>query len=61
MTADMPQERFDADCLLSAHKPVIASAGLGNTDIVPGNGTIKLTCIGVVPTTEIKIVVTIYG
>jgi hypothetical protein len=58
---DMPQELFDVDCLLSAQKPIIASAGLGNTDIVPGNGMIKLTCVGVVPTVDLKIVVTIYG
>jgi hypothetical protein len=61
MTADMTQDKFDVDSLLSAQKPVIAAAGLGNTDAVPGNGTIKLTCVGVVPTVELKIVVTIYG
>jgi hypothetical protein len=61
MTADMTQDKFDVRGLSAAQAPVEASAGLGNTDIVPGNGTIKLTCIGVVPTVELKIVVTIYG
>jgi hypothetical protein len=61
MTADMTQERFDVRGLSAAQAPVEASAGLGNTDIVPGNGTIKLTATGVIPTSELSLIVTIYG
>jgi hypothetical protein len=38
-----------------------ASAGLGNTDIIAGDGTITMTAIGAVPAIDLDIYVIIYG
>jgi hypothetical protein len=52
---------FEIEGATAAQYPVEVAAGLGDTDIIAGNGTIAITAVGVVPTVEIKAIVTIYG
>jgi hypothetical protein len=62
ISADMPPASFEVGLAGSvAEYNAAASAGLGNTDIIAGNGTITITAIGVIPTIDIGIAVTIYG
>jgi hypothetical protein len=52
---------FEVGGTTVAQKPVEAAAGLGDTDIIAGDGTITITATGMVPTVDLEIYVTIYG
>jgi predicted ATPase len=51
---------FSVGLSSKAQYSIAASAGLGNTDIIHGDGTITLTAIGVTPTEDISVNVVIY-
>jgi hypothetical protein len=61
MRANMSQGDFRVGREHASQIPVEAAAGLGDTDIIPGDGTITLTATGVIPTTALSLIVTIYG
>jgi hypothetical protein len=61
MTSTMSQAAFNVQLANTAGCAPAASAGLGDTDIIPGAGTITLTATGVIPTVAIDLVVTLYG
>jgi hypothetical protein len=60
MKSGMTQGDFEVKGATAAQIPVEAAAGLGNTDIIPGDGTITITATGMIPTTELKAIVIIY-
>jgi cysteine sulfinate desulfinase/cysteine desulfurase-like protein len=60
ITGTMTALDFDVEGASADQAHIEASAGLGNTDVTPGNGTITLTAIGVVPTVDLSLIVTIY-
>jgi hypothetical protein len=62
VTADMPEASFVVEGAGGvAQKAVEASAGLGDTDIIVGDGTITITATRAIPTVDLLIAVTIYG
>jgi hypothetical protein len=61
MRQNMLQQDFFVTGESKTQAPIRAAAGLGNTDIIPGDGTMTLTAIGVIPTVDLKVIVVIYG
>jgi hypothetical protein len=62
VTADMPEASYSVrGAGGAAQKWAEAAAGLGDTDIITGDGTITITAVGVIPTVPLVIAVTIYG
>jgi hypothetical protein len=62
ITADMPPASYEVGLAGTvAQYTAAAAAGLGNTDLIAGDGTITITAIGIIPAIDIDIVVTIYG
>jgi hypothetical protein len=61
MRQNMLQQDFFVTGESKTQAPIRAAAGLGNTDIIPGDGTMTLTAIGVIPTVDLSVVVMIFG
>jgi hypothetical protein len=61
ITEGMPPASFEVEGVRVAQRPIRAAAGLGDTEIITGNGTITITATGIIPTVDLDIAVTIYG